>query len=135
MQSRRLVNLLVLATPQTNYNFHECPGFDLGWMDRDITDKWWQWMDEIVEWYLCSQIVRGITFKEEALSLFIAETSTGIKCSNIQLNLKLMSNQGCLSVTRSKYNSRIVQPKKPYHCLTLNTGTKTIKCSKIQLTP
>ena len=37
------------------------------------------------------------------------------------------SKMFCLSQDQ-KYNSRVVQPKKPYHCLPLNTEMVTVKC-------
>ena len=40
-----------------------------------------------------------------------------------------------LSVTRSEYDSRAVQPKKPHHCLPLKTETEAGKVLKIQLIP
>ena len=66
--------------------------------------------------------------KKETNTSIVFKDST--KPSQIDKQSKVV-----LSVTRSAYDSRAVQPKKPHHCLPLRTETEASKVLKIQLTP
>ena len=115
--------MLVLATPSTNYNFYDYLGFDLGVDDKwqglspVNNDKWIELLNGINVHELLEEspskkkpYLGSLLKKKEASTSTVFRDST--KPSQIDKQSKVV-----WSVTRSEYDSRVVQPKKPYHYL------------------
>ena len=116
-------------------------GFDLG-----VDNKWLglspvnndEWIELLNGINVHELLEESPSKKKPYLGLLLkkkeASTSWVFKDSTKPSQIDKQSKVG-LSVTRSEYDSRVVQPKKPHHCLPLKTETEASKVLKILLTP